>query len=170
MPDPEAFAGLAGALGIDASVSVIVYDANGPMAGMVAWAFLYYGHPDTRLLDGGLTKWTAEELALSTEAPSHGPRTFSPRLVEGIYCQLEQAKASVNQDGVVFWDTRSLGEYEGTTAPYNPPPQLGHLPGAIHLDWSDLFDPNSKTLKPASEVTALLDAKGITPEVAVITY
>lgn len=34
MPEAEAFASLAGALGIDESVTVIVYDANGPMAGM----------------------------------------------------------------------------------------------------------------------------------------
>ena len=37
---------------------------------MTAWTFLYYGHPDTRYLDGGLGKWTAERLPLSSDAPA----------------------------------------------------------------------------------------------------
>ena len=63
MPEPEAFADLVGALGIDERTPVVVYDAGAPsqMAGMTAWAFLYYGHPDVRYLDGGLEKWTATD-------------------------------------------------------------------------------------------------------------
>ena len=92
------------------------------------------------------------------------------RLVEGVYCSLDQAKASVDDGGGVFWDTRSLGEFEGTTKGWNPPPRLGHLPGAIHLEWADLFDADNGTLKPAAELTTLLGAKGITPEAAIATY
>ena len=70
MPEPEAFAQLVGALGIDERTPVVVYDAgHSQMAGMTAWAFLYYGHPDLRYLDGGLTKWTAEGLPLSSDIP-----------------------------------------------------------------------------------------------------
>jgi thiosulfate/3-mercaptopyruvate sulfurtransferase len=170
MPAPAAFARLVGALGIDEQTTVVVYDAHGPMAGMVGWAFLYYGHPDTRLLDGGFTKWSAEGLPLSSDAPAHEPRVFAARAVEGIHCRLDQAKASVDDDGVVLWDTRSLGEFEGTKAPFDPPPRLGHLPGAVHLEWAELFDADDGTLKPAAELTTLLGAKGITPESAVVTY
>ena len=42
------------------------------MAGMTAWAFLYYGHPDIRYLVGGLAKWTAEGLPLSSDPPLIG--------------------------------------------------------------------------------------------------
>ena len=171
MPEPEAFAHLAGALGIDEHTRVVVCDAGGPpTAGMVAWAFLYYGHSDTSLLDGGLAKWTAEGLPLSSDAPAHEPRTFAARPVEGVYCPLDQAKASVDDDGVVFWDVRSVGEFEGTTAGWNPPPRLGHLPGAIHLEYTELFDADDGTLKPSTELTAFLGAKGITSEAAVVTY
>ena len=50
------------------------------MAGMTAWAFLYYGHPDIRYLVGGLAKWTAEGLPLSSDPPAHERRTFAARL------------------------------------------------------------------------------------------
>ena len=84
MPEPDAFAHLVGALGIDERTPVVVYDAGGrsqwsQLAGMVAWTFLYYGHPDIRYLDGGLAKWTAEGLPLSSDAPAHEPRTFAAR-------------------------------------------------------------------------------------------
>ena len=171
MPEPEDFAHLVGALGIDESIKVVVYDAGGPpTAGMVAWAFLYYGHPDTRLLDGGLTKWTAEGLPLSTDAPAHEPRPFAARLAAGVYCSLDQAKASVDDDGVVFWDVRDVGEFEGTKKGWNAPPRLGHLPGAIHLEWAELFDSDNGTLKPADELNALLGARGITPQAAIVSY
>jgi thiosulfate/3-mercaptopyruvate sulfurtransferase len=170
MPEPEAFAHLAGALGIDEHTRVVVYDGGGPpTAGVVVWAFLYYGHADTGLLDGGLTKWTAEGLPLSTDAPAHEPRAFPARLAEGVYCSLDQAKASVADDGVVFWDVRGVGEFEGTKKGWNAPPRLGHLPGAIHLEWAELFD-SSGTLKPADELNTLLGAKGITPQATVVSY
>ena len=171
MPEPEAFAHLVGALGIDEHTQVVVYDAGGPpTAGMVVWALLYYGHPDTRLLDGGLTKWTAEGRPLSKDAPAHEPRAFTARLAEGVYCSLDQAKASVDDEGVIVWDVRSVGEFEGATKGWKAPPRLGHLPGAVHLEWAELFDSDNGTLKPAAELTTLLGAKGITPQATVVAY
>ncbi len=175
MPEPEAFAHFVGALGIDERTPVVVYgavsaDSFPQMAGFIAWAFLYYGHPDTRFLDGGLEKWTAEGRLLSSDAPAHEPRAFAARLVEDVYCPLDQAKATVHDDSAVFWDVRTLGEFDGTTPGFNPPPRIGHLPGAIHLEWTELFDADNGTLKPAAELTILLRAKGITPEVGVVTY
>ena len=58
----------------------------------------------------------------------------------------------------------------GRQGGFDPPPRLGHLPGAIHPDYTELFDGDSGTLKPAAELTALLGARGITPEAAVLTY
>lgn len=170
MPESDAFAILAGSLGVDNDTTVVAYDETGPMAGMTVWAFLYYGHANTRLLDGGLPKWKAEGNPVTTEVSSREPRTFTPKVMDGLYCGLDQAKTSLGQSGVVFWDTRSLDEYTGASAPFNAPPRLGHLPGAVHLEWSELFDQDPHTLKPAAELKALLTSKGITPESAVTTY
>ncbi len=170
MPGADAFAVLAGSLGIDNDTTVVVYDETGPMAGMTSWAFLYYGQSNTRLLDGGLPKWKAEGHPVTTEVLRPEPRTFTPELIDGLYCGLDQAKKTLGQSGVVFWDTRSPDEYTGATAPFDPPARLGHLPGAVHLEWSELFEKEPHTLKPAAELKALLSGKGITPESAVTTY
>ena len=79
-------------------------------------------------------------------------------------------EASVDDDGVFFWDVRGVGEFEGTKKGWNAPPRLGHLPGAIHLEHTELFDADDGTLKPADELNTLLGAKGITPQATVVSY
>ena len=60
MASPDEFASLAGNLGISDDMTVVIYDDSSQTMGMVAWAFLYYGHLDVRILDGGLAKWSRE--------------------------------------------------------------------------------------------------------------
>ena len=170
MASPEEFASLAGSLGISNEMTIVVYDAPSQMMGMVAWAFLYYGHRDVRLLDGGFDKWSREQRPVSTETPDYPYTHFVPAPEEAIYCSLDQARAAASQPNTVFWDTRTLEEFEGTSRSYEAPPRLGRIPGAVHLHWEDLIDTNTKTLKPAEELRPLLISKGITPDSEVHTY
>ncbi len=171
MADPEDFARVAGSLGIGNDATIVVYDAPSQMMGMVAWAFLYYGHQDVRLLDGGYHKWTQERRPVSTQAASYPQTIFSAKPVDAIYCSLSEAKSAHGRPQTVFWDTRSQAEYQGTAAAFGePPPRLGRIPAAIHLEWVELLDPATKTLKPAAELRALLESKGITPDCEISTY
>ena len=64
-----------------------------------------------------------------------------------------------------------MAEFHGAGEGHGkPPPRPGHIAGAAHLDWIELIDPEAKTFKPASELRALLQSKGITPEREVNTY
>jgi len=170
MAGPDEFASLAGTLGIGNDMTVVVYDAPSQQMGMVAWSFLYYGHPDVRILDGGLTKWTLENRPISTEVPDYPPATFASKPQEALYCSLNQVRSAVIHPKTVFWDTRSLEEFEGTRAGFGPPVRLGRIPGAVHLEWIELFDQDTKTLKPAEELHALLGSRGITPDREIDTY
>jgi thiosulfate/3-mercaptopyruvate sulfurtransferase len=172
MAEPAEFARIAGQLGIGDTTEVVVYDAPSQQMGMVAWSFLYYGHTAIRLLDGGFAKWTAEDRSVATEPSTYPPAVFHARPAADVYCSLESAKASLGQPETVFWDTRSLAEYEGTaTAGFGGPlPRPGRIPGAVHLEWTELLDPLSKTFKTAAELRELLYARGIMPEVVVHTY
>ncbi len=170
MASPEEFAAVAGNLGISNDMTVVVYDAPSQMMGMVAWAFLYYGHTDLRILDGGLTKWSSEQRPLSTDVPEYPPTTFVSKPQEATYCSLDQVRSAVSNPDTVFWDTRTLEEFQGTKAGFGPPVRMGRIPGAVHLDWVELFDEDTRTLKPANELTALLASRGITPEHEINTY
>ena len=170
MASSEVFATLVGGLGIGNKSTVVVYDTPDQRMGMVAWAFLYYGHPDVRILDGGLAKWAREGRPVSNDQVEYPSVTFVPELQDGIHCSLERAKGAVDGSKAILWDTRSLEEFEGTRAGFGPPVPMGRIPGSIHLDWVELFDQESNTLKPAGELTALLASKGITPESEINAY
>ncbi|HEX5369325.1 MAG TPA: sulfurtransferase, partial [Dehalococcoidia bacterium] len=60
------------------------------------------------------------------------------------------------------------GEYDGSEAVNNPRP--GHVSGAVHLEWTELLDPETRTFKPAAELRALLESRGITPESEIDCY
>jgi thiosulfate/3-mercaptopyruvate sulfurtransferase len=170
MAAPDEFASLARNLGISNDMTVIVYDAPSQTMGMVAWAFLYYGHPDVRILDGGLNKWSLENRRVSTDVPDYPQATFVATPQDGLYCSLDQVMPAVSNPKTILWDTRSLEEFEGTVGGFGPPVRLGRIPGAVHLEWSELFDSEMKTLKPAKELHALLGSRGITPESEIDTY
>jgi thiosulfate/3-mercaptopyruvate sulfurtransferase len=76
----------------------------------------------------------------------------------------------VGRDDFVFWETRSPDEYAGNVAGFGSVPRLGRIPGAAHLDWNELLDPESRTLKPAAELRQLLEVRGITPDKQVAGY
>jgi thiosulfate/3-mercaptopyruvate sulfurtransferase len=170
MGSPEEFARTVGGLGISNDNPVVVYDTPSQRMGMVAWTFLYFGHADVRILDGGIARWLAEGRSLETQTPKWPAVTYSARPRDDVYCSLEQAKAGVGRADFVFWDTRSDAEYTGEEAGFRAPPRPGHIPGAAHLDWTELFDPESRTFKPAAELRQMLAARGITPDKQVASY
>lgn len=57
----DEFAEVVGALGIRPSDTVICYDAGGPIAARLWWAFTRFGHEHTRYLHGGLRKWSGRQ-------------------------------------------------------------------------------------------------------------
>jgi thiosulfate/3-mercaptopyruvate sulfurtransferase len=171
MGSPDHWARLVGGLGIGNEHTVVVYDSPSQRMGMVAWAFQYYGHADVRILDGGIAKWLAEGRPLATQPPAWPAATYAVRPMAAVYCSLEQAKAGVGREDFVFWDTRSADEYVGNaTAGFGSVPRLGRIPGAAHLEWTELLDPDSRTLKPAAELRQMLELRGITPDKQVACY
>jgi len=168
MGAPDAFTALARRLGVSAGSRVVVYDAPGAQMGMAAWAFLYYGHTNVSVLDGGFEKWTAEGRPVTKDVATYPEGDFEARLVEELFCSLDHARSVHGKPNTVFWDVRRPGEYEGTEAVNNPRP--GHIPGAIHLEWTELLDPETRTFKPGPELRALLQSRGITPESEIECY
>jgi thiosulfate/3-mercaptopyruvate sulfurtransferase len=170
--DPAEFARLAGALGVDEKAIVVIYDAPASAMGMVAWTFLYFGHPDVRILDGGFEKWTRENRPIAVESSSYAPAIFTPAPVDDLYCSLKEAKETVSTDveNAIFLDARRPDEYAGTAAAGARVSRPGHIPGAVNVDWSDLFDADSNTLKSGAELKLLLGSRGIRPESIVNCY
>jgi thiosulfate/3-mercaptopyruvate sulfurtransferase len=170
MGSPEDFARLVGNLGISNEMTVVVYDTPSQRMGMVAWTFMYYGHADVRILDGGVAKWLAEGRTLNTERSEWSRTSYMAKPLDGVYCSLEQAKVANVREDFVFWDTRSVDEFEGRVAGFGSVPRPGRIPRAVHLEWSELLDEQSRTVKPAGVLRELLRTRGITPDKQVASY
>ena len=168
---PDEFARTAGGLGIQLADTVVCYDDEGPVAARAWWAFPRFGHPDVRFLNGGLTRWTAAGYPLSTASAVVAPTTYRLGQVhDELACSLPQAAVAHKRSDVIFWDTRSPGEYRGDEVRFGAPARPGHIPGAVHLEWSELVDPTTRLLKSADDIRSLLLRKGITPDKEVFTY
>ena len=47
----------------------------------------------------------------------------------------------------------------------------GHIPGAVHIEWREFVDwENGSRFKPAAEIRAMLEGKGVTRDKRVVPY
>ncbi len=122
-PLPQLIAALERA-GVSRQKTVVVYDdGEGVWAARLLWVLDYLGHPDVRLLDGGLPAWEAQGGELVTDPPAIEPTTFEPQTRPEVLIGFEELRAALeagdDSESLVLVDARTRPEYEG-----------GHLPGA----------------------------------------
>jgi thiosulfate/3-mercaptopyruvate sulfurtransferase len=157
-------------MGIGDDNLVVAYDSNGSLwAARFWWVLNYYGHTNAKVLNGGWKKWFDEGRPVSIDSPGRRPATFTPRADSDQVCTLDYGKASVGNPDIVFLDVRSDAEWNGTNDRGNR--RAGHIPGAVHLEWLNFVTSDKyQTIKPASELQAMLEKAGVTPEKEVVTY
>ncbi len=146
---------------------VVVYDdTSGIRAARAFWFLELFGHPDVRMLDGGVHAWTAAGLPLTTEAEAPVATTWRGRRDAGRLATWQDVADRLGKPDVTILDTRSDGEYCGTTV---RAARGGAIPGAVHLEWTQNLGPDG-TFKPAADLKAMYSAAGITPDREVVAY
>jgi len=144
------------AAGVRGDGIAIVYDDSTSMgAARVVWALRYYGHPDVRILDGGLLAWEGAAGALESGAALAPASTFSVTQTLALRVEAADVLSSLSDPNVSLVDARSASEYAG-----------GHIPGAISVDWPQNL--SGGAFAPLAEVEALYAA--IPREHRVIAY
>lgn len=171
IPTPAAWEELLSKNGISPSDTVVVYaESKDPYAARLVWSLRYYGHANAFVLDGGYEKWRSEgrptELGLATARA----RT-SYRIAGGapIRAEADTVLTRLNSPTTLVWDSRSKGEYLGTDVRAD---RGGHVPGATHLEWTELQREvdGAKVLRSEEEIRSLLKANGIVEEKEVFPY
>jgi thiosulfate/3-mercaptopyruvate sulfurtransferase len=77
--------------------------------------------------------------------------------------------AAVGREDAALLDVRNRSEYTGENARGNQ--RRGHLPGAVHLEWTDFMEADAaRRFKPAGELREMLRKKGVTPDKNVYVY
>ncbi|MDH6218845.1 sulfurtransferase [Streptomyces pseudovenezuelae] len=125
LPDPEIFGAAMRRAGVSAGTPVVVYDGGQGWAAARAWWLLRWtGHPDVRVLDGGLPFWKGP---LETSAPTPAPGDFAP--VPGASGRLDADEAAALARSGVLFDARAGERYRGEVEPIDR--VGGHIPGAV---------------------------------------
>ena len=177
--DEEAFARLMGRLGIANDTTVVLYgDKSNWWAAYAFWFLSYSGHEKLKLMDGGRAKWEAEGRPMTREAPEVASRTYRPRyrneLLRAYRDEVLAHLIKVREGKGALVDVRSPREYTGELTHMPEYPQEGvlrggHIPGAVNIPWSQAVREDG-TFKPAEELRALYEEKGVTPDKEVIVY
>jgi len=153
--------------GVDATVPVVVYDEqSGTRAARAFWFLEYFGHPSVRMLDGGFNAWIEEGLPVTRDAAPARPSEWTgARQRQTLATWTDVRDAVANSDAVIL-DTRTDGEYLGTTVRAS---RGGAVPGAVHIEWTRNLAP-AGDFKPSAELAQMYAAAGVTPDREVITY
>ncbi|WP_344568195.1 sulfurtransferase [Streptomyces axinellae] len=184
LPPIEVFGAAMRRAGVSAGRPVVVYDAGGMGGGWAAarcwWMLRWAGHPDVRVLDGGLEAWQAATaqgagpgtgesgggaLPLSTETPEPAEGDFRPS--PGGLPMLDADEAAALARRGVLLDARAAERYRGEVEPLDP--VAGHIPGAVSAPTTENVT-DAGTFRSPDALAGRFEALGAGPETEVGVY
>jgi thiosulfate/3-mercaptopyruvate sulfurtransferase len=171
----EDFSALLSKSGIDRDTTIVLYgDNNNWFAAWAYWQLRLYGHPDIRILNGGRKYWLDNGLPLTTDVPSYEATGYE--LPDADYSHRafrDDILPRLGDTELALVDVRSPAEFNGEIlAPPGLPEtaqRAGHIPGAASIPWAQTVQEDG-TFKPADELRALYEGKGVTPDKDIIAY
>ncbi|WP_416961691.1 sulfurtransferase [Streptomyces sp. Agncl-13] len=163
LPDTAHFGAAMRHAGVSAGRPVVVYDGGQGWAAARAWWLLRWtGHPDVRVLDGGLTSWEGS-LETAEPTPAEGDFTPEPGAVDLLDAD---GAAALARTGVLF-DARAGERYRGEVEPIDR--VGGHIPGALSAPTNENVGPDGRFL-PAEQLAARFKSLGATEGSGVGVY
>ncbi|MEL6345490.1 MAG: rhodanese-like domain-containing protein [Myxococcota bacterium] len=133
-------------VGLDASLPVVVYGAQNDTATARAfWSLAFFGaDAGLRLLDGGVDAWTRAGGALETRSPTNLANEWGGSASrEQLQVDKDWILERLDDPDLLLVDVRSNDEY-----------QAGHIPGAIHVEWTENLDADG-LFHPSDTVLAI---------------
>ena len=153
--------------GIGLEHTVVFYEETSAFkAARGFWFLEYLGHTDVHVLNGGLRAWRAAGLPMTQEATPPKRRAFAPNRRPALLATYREVQDAIGKPDKVILDTRTDDEWNGKWIRAARP---GAVPGAVHLEWTNNLDA-AGAFKPAAELRAMYEARGITPDKEVIPY
>ncbi len=153
--------------GVSAERPVVVYEeTSGTRAARAFWFLEFFGHPDVRVLDGGVRAWTAAGFPLSLQHVAPTPTTWKGSRRVEVLATWKDVHDRIGAGDAAILDTRSDGEYFGTLV---RAARGGAIPGAVHLEWTRNLGPDG-AFKPAADLQTMFEQAGVTPDREVVPY
>lgn len=153
--------------GVSPDRPVVVYEKHsGIRAARVFWFLEYLGHPNVRVLDGGVPAWTTAGQSLTQEAQAPVPGKWHGEADARLIATWQDVKDRLGKMDTAIVDTRSEGEYYAEVVRAK---RGGAIPGAVNLEWTQNLTPEG-TYKSADDLRAVYADLGVTPDREVVTY
>lgn len=173
----EGFERLMSRIGVTPETTLVFYgDKNNWWACYAFWVFQLFGHTNARIMDGGRTKWLAENRPMTKELPQHAETAYKApdRDDSRLRAFRQQVLDHLKAAGQLV-DVRSPAEFRGELLHMANYPQEGalrggHIPGAANIPWSHAANEDG-TFKSAPELRAIYETeKALDPLRPTITY
>jgi thiosulfate/3-mercaptopyruvate sulfurtransferase len=136
LPDPAGFSWKMTQLGLTGPTQVIAYDDSaGAIAARLWWMLKWTGHESVAVLDGGWSKWRAEDRPTRPGQETSRSGDFVASIQPGMAVETEGVKAVVEGGPGILWDARAAERYRGEVEPIDP--VAGHIPGAHCVPYAE---------------------------------
>lgn len=158
-PDARVFSEKLRRWGVTPTSQVVAYDdGDGAMAARLWFMLRAMGHEKVAVLDGGLLRWTALGLPMSTAAPMPSPSFYNAQFDMSHLVDSQQLDAHLAAGGVLL-DARAPERFRGEVEPLDR--VAGHVPGALNRPYAqNLADGKFKTaMQLAAEYRELLNGR-----------
>jgi thiosulfate/3-mercaptopyruvate sulfurtransferase len=153
--------------GVTPDRPVVVYEEDsGIRAARAFWFLEYLGHPNVRLLDGGLRAWAAAGLPVTTDVISPQASEWHGTPRPDLVATWRDVRERLGNPGTAILDARSDAEFYGELVRAK---RGGAIPGAVNIEWKrNLTDDG--TFKRREDLAAMYTDAGVTPDREVVTY
>lgn len=155
-------------LGVNQDSEVILYSTDHVMWATRAWWLLHYcGHPNVRILDGGLQAWSDARQLIATKTSRYPAGDFrAERGQESLWADRDAVLAAVGNGDVCTVNSLPEPIYTGEAdISYGRP---GHISGSSNLPYGRML--NDGLFADADILHEQLSDAGLLGEAKVITY
>jgi thiosulfate/3-mercaptopyruvate sulfurtransferase len=156
-------------VGIEPDKPVVVYAADLRDAARLWWILKYVGVKDARLLNGGWTSWEAARLPTETKENKPTAALAEWKPVRERLATKEDVLKHLQDKSAGILDARTLREFTGQLKVQGVA-RGGAIPGCVHLEWTELIDPQTKKFKPMFELKQLMADRKIDLDKPAVTY
>ncbi len=177
LPDEAGMQELIEAMDLCAGDHVIAIDGGrATEAARLTWVLQVWGFTAISWLNGGMRAWTSAGATLvpgdsnkDATATSGSDRTaprFQPVLDGANRATADDLAAELEDPELRILDVRGRAEFDGSD---KRSAEGGHVPGALHFEWTTLLDANGQLL-PDEQLLAALRAADVEPHHRVVAY
>lgn len=161
LPTPEAFAEVAGRLGLSRDTTVVAYDSFGVRAAArVWWTLRTMGFTDVFVLDGGLKAWRSEGRPVESGEAVPAAVTVSADFRPALVRSLDDVSGIIASKAAQIVDARGGARFRAEVPEPRAGLRSGHMPGACNVPFDVLLDADGR-MKTAAEMAAIFQAAGV---------